>query len=70
MAPNNALGNPTAAELRAKAEAERVSDADGFGAGAWQCAWLLRFVRLAKWLRQRLYMPKVAGSNPASDISQ
>ena len=34
MAPNNALGNPTAAELRAKAEGERVSDADGFGAGA------------------------------------
>ena len=28
MAPNNALGNPTAAELRAKAEAERVSDAN------------------------------------------
>ena len=33
MAPNNALGNPTAAELRAKAEGERVSDADGFAIG-------------------------------------
>lgn len=43
MAPNNALGNPTAAELRSRVEAQsealhtsktRIATADGFGAGA------------------------------------
>ena len=35
MAPNNALGNPSAAKLRAKYEGDdpRLSSADGFGAG-------------------------------------
>ena len=56
MAPNNALGNPTAAELRAKAEAERVSDADGFGAGALSPSEVVKASDI-KWLRQRRVIP-------------